>query len=215
MARLPEPGGDRGAWGQVLNQFLEVAHNNDGTLKSINPALVGLENVDNTSDATKNSASAVLTNKTINADNNTISNLTTTHFAANVIDTDASLAASSNTRLASQQATKTYVDDTVSATVSENVSVVAATGTTETLSWNTPVHDITLDQNCTISFSDIAAGKSITVVVRGAFTLDWPVTVKWPDMTEPDYTGPAVYTFMSVDGTEVFGFQAGYTMGTA
>ncbi len=36
---------------------------------------VGLDNVDNTSDATKNAATATLTNKTIDADSNTISNL--------------------------------------------------------------------------------------------------------------------------------------------
>lgn len=35
MARLPVPGSDDGTWGDVLNEFLEVAHNNDGTLKAI------------------------------------------------------------------------------------------------------------------------------------------------------------------------------------
>lgn len=39
---------------------------------------VGLGNVDNTSDATKNSASATLTNKTINGSNNTITNVSLT-----------------------------------------------------------------------------------------------------------------------------------------
>lgn len=33
MARLPQVGGDVGNWGEVLNDFLEVGHNNDGTLK--------------------------------------------------------------------------------------------------------------------------------------------------------------------------------------
>lgn len=33
MARLPTPGGDSNAWGQVLNDFLVVEHNADGTLK--------------------------------------------------------------------------------------------------------------------------------------------------------------------------------------
>lgn len=32
MARLPTPGGDDGTWGNVLNTFLGVAHNGDGTL---------------------------------------------------------------------------------------------------------------------------------------------------------------------------------------
>ncbi len=33
MARLPVPGSDGGVWGQVLNEFLGVEHNADGTLK--------------------------------------------------------------------------------------------------------------------------------------------------------------------------------------
>ena len=33
-ARLPTPGGDDGDWGNVLNGFLEVAHNADGTLST-------------------------------------------------------------------------------------------------------------------------------------------------------------------------------------
>lgn len=34
MARLPQPGGDKGNWGAVLNTFLQQVHNNDGSLKS-------------------------------------------------------------------------------------------------------------------------------------------------------------------------------------
>lgn len=34
MARLPTPGGDTNAWGSILNDFLKVEHNSDGTLKA-------------------------------------------------------------------------------------------------------------------------------------------------------------------------------------
>lgn len=34
MARLPQPGGDEDTWGSVLNDFLEVSHNGDGTVKN-------------------------------------------------------------------------------------------------------------------------------------------------------------------------------------
>jgi hypothetical protein len=34
MARLPTPGSDNGVWGTILNDFLSVEHNADGTLKS-------------------------------------------------------------------------------------------------------------------------------------------------------------------------------------
>jgi len=43
---------------------------------------VGLSNVDNTSDATKNAATATLTNKTINAPDNTITNIANTNISA-------------------------------------------------------------------------------------------------------------------------------------
>lgn len=33
MARLPEPGGDEGDWGDLLNAFLLASHNDDGTIK--------------------------------------------------------------------------------------------------------------------------------------------------------------------------------------
>lgn len=45
MARLPEPGQDDGTWGGILNEFLRVAHSNDGTLKPISQSqVVGLVN---------------------------------------------------------------------------------------------------------------------------------------------------------------------------
>ncbi len=34
MSRLPIPGSDDGAWGDILNDFLSVAHNGDGTAKT-------------------------------------------------------------------------------------------------------------------------------------------------------------------------------------
>ncbi|MEI6480872.1 MAG: hypothetical protein WCO19_01065 [Candidatus Saccharibacteria bacterium] len=33
MARLPQPGGDGGNWGAILNDFLKTSHNSDGTIK--------------------------------------------------------------------------------------------------------------------------------------------------------------------------------------
>ncbi|GEM_PF-1847151 len=34
MSRLPTPGSDDGNWGDILNDFLTVSHNSDGTLKT-------------------------------------------------------------------------------------------------------------------------------------------------------------------------------------
>jgi hypothetical protein len=71
---------------------------------------VGLGNVDNTSDATKNAAAATITNKAISAADNTITNLTTSEFATDVVDDDATLTANSDERIPTQKATKAYVD---------------------------------------------------------------------------------------------------------
>jgi hypothetical protein len=59
-------------------------------------------------------SSDVLTNKSIDASTNTVSNLDVADFAVNVVDTDTSLAADSDSRLATQKATKSYIDTSVS-----------------------------------------------------------------------------------------------------
>jgi len=41
MARLPKPGGDNEVWAQVLNDFLLVAHNPDGTPRAKAASLIG------------------------------------------------------------------------------------------------------------------------------------------------------------------------------
>ncbi|HEV7454920.1 MAG TPA: hypothetical protein VGO07_06710, partial [Candidatus Saccharimonadales bacterium] len=35
MSRLPTPGSDDDSWGEILNDFLRVEHNKDGTLKIV------------------------------------------------------------------------------------------------------------------------------------------------------------------------------------
>lgn len=41
MPRLPVPGQDNNTWGDILNEFLSVAHNPDGTLKAGQVAVPG------------------------------------------------------------------------------------------------------------------------------------------------------------------------------
>ena len=61
------------------------------------------------------SSTTTLTNKTFDANGtgNSITNIETADFATNVIDTDAALAANSATRIASQSAVKSYVDNNI------------------------------------------------------------------------------------------------------
>lgn len=59
MARLPQPGGDQGTWGDVLNTFLTVEHNTDGTLKKagdITSALQTAQNAKTAADSAQASA---------------------------------------------------------------------------------------------------------------------------------------------------------------
>lgn len=46
MARLPTPGSDSGAWGNLLNEFLRVEHSEDGIAKSRTATTVGLDSSD-------------------------------------------------------------------------------------------------------------------------------------------------------------------------
>ena len=44
MARLPQPGGDKGNWGDILNDYLSTSLNGDGSLKNIPQSkIIGLE----------------------------------------------------------------------------------------------------------------------------------------------------------------------------
>lgn len=56
------------------------------------------------------SSTDTLTNKTIDADTNTVSNIETDNFKSGVIDTDGTLANNSDVKIATQKATKTYAD---------------------------------------------------------------------------------------------------------
>jgi hypothetical protein len=75
MARLPVPGSDNGVWGTILNDFLNVAHNTDGSIKSgaVTKADVGLSNVDNTSDAAKPVSTATQTALSLKANASDVS----------------------------------------------------------------------------------------------------------------------------------------------
>ncbi len=58
----------------------------DKTWQTLNKSAVGLGNVDNTSDAAKNSATVTLTNKTISGSNNTLSNIPNSALTTDPLD---------------------------------------------------------------------------------------------------------------------------------
>jgi hypothetical protein len=98
--------------------------------------------------------------------------------------------------------------------VEHNVNTVATTGAAETLDTSAyAVHDCTMDQACTFTFSNPAPSgdfSSFVLILRGAFTPTFPASVDRGDATPPTYTTPSVYTFSTVDaGTTWLGVSAG------
>ncbi|HUD21201.1 MAG TPA: sialidase family protein [Candidatus Saccharimonadales bacterium] len=78
MSRLPNPGGDDGTWGSILNDYLSVEHNPDGTLKKasdISTAQTTAETAKTTADSATTAANTAQT--TANAAQTAINNLGT------------------------------------------------------------------------------------------------------------------------------------------
>jgi len=98
-----------------LNSNAVVSVNGQTGVVTLVKADVGLGDVDNTSDATKNVATATLTNKTISASTNTISDITVSSLATGVLDTDLSSVSVSDDTIPSAKAVKSYADSLVGA----------------------------------------------------------------------------------------------------
>src|SRR3990167_4246796 len=82
MARLPTVFGDQNSWGTVLNQFLEVSHNSDGTLKAIGGfALSGLS----AGDLLYATGASTLKNLAVGAANTVLRSDGSAPFWANVV----------------------------------------------------------------------------------------------------------------------------------
>jgi hypothetical protein len=93
MARLPQPGGDDGDWGDILNNFLAIEHNTDGTLKS----------------------SGSLADKEPRITAGTLSQYFRGDKTWQNIDTDSALSSNSDIKISSQKAIKSYVDTSIAA----------------------------------------------------------------------------------------------------
>jgi hypothetical protein len=197
---------------------------------------VGLGNVDNTSDATKNSATATLTNKTLtspvintptgvvkgdvglgNVDNTSDA----TKNAASVTLTNKTIDYANNTltgvagTTATQTLTnKTLTNPTVTNYVETPYSANSSTAITLSLA-NGTVQIITLTGSATITMPTAVSGKSFTLLLKqdatGSRTVTW-ATVAWPGNTAPTITSTASkmdkYVFIS-DGTYWYGSNAG------
>ena len=96
MPRLPQPGSDKGTWGEILNDFLDVEFNSNGTLRKA----IDITQANQTAGyalTTAQSAQSTADDK----------------LALEDIDTDITLSTNSDVKIASQRATKSYVDNVV------------------------------------------------------------------------------------------------------
>ena len=122
--------------------------------------------------------SQTLTNKTINVDNNTVSNIELDNLKSGVLDTDLSSVASTDTTIASAKAIKTYVDANItaqdlditdgSATIaidldSETLSLLGGTGVTSTASGN----GVTLAIGQSVATGDNVVFNQVTAALVG------------------------------------------------
>lgn len=118
---------------------------------------------------------------------------------------------------ADQQAVRPEIKD-----YAETAATNATSGATATIDLESGnVHDVTLTDNCTFTFSNPpATGKagSFTLILRqdgtGSRTVTWPASVDWPEGTAPTISTAAsavdVLVFVTVDGgTTWLGMLAG------
>lgn len=96
--------------------------------------------------------------------------------------------------------------------VEEAVNTVPAAGATEALDISVfGVHNITMDENCTLSFTNPATSgeaSSFVLILRGAFTPTFPASVAWPDGVAPTYATPTKFVFDTVDGGTIWQGQS-------
>ena len=97
-----------------------------GSVVRMSPLQQHIEDLNDRIDAVPSATSTTtFTNKTIDADNNTISNLEVDNLKAGVLDTDLSSTAGTDTTLPSAKAVKSYVDTQITA---EDLDVTADSG---------------------------------------------------------------------------------------
>lgn len=199
MARLPTPGSDSGQWGDILNEFLEVAHNSDGTLKAgggvaphaathkgdgsdpIAVATTSVAGLMSASDKTKLDGVATgadVTNATtVNAAGAVMESDTSTVSMQFVVDED-NMASNSATKVPTQQSVKAYVDLAAGIAVTTQTSAYQITTSDSVILANTTSGSfaVTLPNAAGVTkafhIKKIAAANTLTINTTSSQTID-------------------------------------------
>lgn len=85
MAQLPTVGGDNNTWGTILNEYLEVSHNADGTLKDATTAVLPTEAITMDTTVSFDKVTTVYSSVTLTADKTITPNTTTKKLGGGAI----------------------------------------------------------------------------------------------------------------------------------
>lgn len=198
MARLPTPGSDSGQWGNILNEFLEVAHNADGTLKSTGVAAHAATHKGDGSDpiaAATTTVSGLLsaTDKTkldgieTGADVTDATNVaaagavmesdTSTALMQFVVDED-NMASNLATKVPTQQSVKAYVDTTAAVAVTTQSGAYVITTTDSVVLCDTTSAGFAVTLPTAVGntrayhIKKIAAANTLTINTTSSQTID-------------------------------------------
>lgn len=222
MSRQPVPGSDAGTWGTILNDYLSVSLDTDGTIKS---AALSAKNVELTTNKDTDGTLAA------NSDTKYPSQKATktyadTKIASTYLDTDGTLTANSDTKIATQKATKTYVDTGLAAKASKDIVVkilpssrvssgtvmtplVPVNGTPGTpiaipagtmmLAYSYFESTTITSLGVLVSASSLTAGQVLKIVLYNVATDGFPGTVAWSqDITVGTSTGTITASSLSL-----------------
>lgn len=187
MIRLPTPGSDSGQWGSLLNDYLGVEHNGDGTLKIRTDGTISTVSLSSTAPVALGTAAAGSATDAARRDH--------VHPKTGLALADGG----------GQETVSTIA----SATGTVSLNLTAGNIFSVTLTGNTTFTFTGATSGKACSFALYLRQNG-----TGGFTVAWPAAVKWPGGNAPTLTTTAnaldLLVFESIDGgTTWYGSLAG------